>query len=73
MGSSSLIDPGHETKLRYSASGKLNVVKVAMSERLTLNEETFVRKRDAVRSYGTLVALDYSPKGEGRTIFPDAA
>jgi hypothetical protein len=56
-----------QVKLRYSQSGKMDVVKGAMSERLTL-EETFVRKFRTLKSYGTLVTLVYDE--EVARIFP---
>ena len=55
-------------KILHSQSGKLDVVKGAISERLTL-EETFVRKFKTLKSYGTLVSLVYSK--EVARIFPD--
>ena len=48
-----------EVKIRHSISGKLDVVKGAIAERLNL-EETFVRKFSTLKSYGTLVALLYN-------------
>jgi hypothetical protein len=57
-----------KVKIRHSQSGKLDVVKGAISERLTL-EETFVRKFKTLKSYGTLVTLVYSD--EVARIFPN--
>ncbi len=58
-------------KLRHSDSGKLNVVKGAISERLILSEG-FVRKSQTLKSYGALVTLPYYPESEGALLFPDA-
>ena len=58
-------------KLRHSESGKLNVVRGAISERLFLSEG-FVRKFQTLKSYGTLITLPYFPGSEAATIFPDA-
>lgn len=57
-----------QVKIRHSQSGKMDVVKGAISERLTL-EETFVRKFRTLKSYGTLVTLVYG--NEAARIFPD--
>lgn len=46
-------------KIRYSQSGKMDVVKGAISERLTL-DECFVRQYKTSKSYGTLVTLVYN-------------
>jgi hypothetical protein len=48
-------------KIRHSQSGKLDVVKGAIAERLTL-DECFVRQYKTSKSYGTLVTLDYDDK-----------
>jgi hypothetical protein len=56
-----------KVKIRHSQSGKLDVVKGAISERLTL-EETFVRSFKTLKSYGTLVTLAYGD--EVARIFP---
>jgi hypothetical protein len=53
--------------LRHSQSGKMDVVKGAMSERLTL-EETFVRRFRTLKSYGTLITLLYDD--EVARLFP---
>jgi hypothetical protein len=57
----------NKVKIRHSQSGKLDVVKGAISDRLTL-EETFVRRFKTLKSYGTLVTLVYSD--EVARIFP---
>ncbi|PMD33385.1 hypothetical protein L207DRAFT_535414 [Hyaloscypha variabilis F] len=57
-----------KVNIRYSQSGKLDVVKGAISERLTL-EETFVRRFKTVKSYGTLVTFVYD--NEVANIFPN--
>jgi len=58
-------------KIRYSESGKLNVVKGAMSGRLNL-AEVFVRRYESLRSYGTLVSMLYYPGSEAQRMFPNA-
>ena len=58
----------NNVKIRHSQSGKLDVVKGAISARLTL-EETFVRRFKTLKSYGALVTLVYSD--EVARIFPD--
>lgn len=58
-------------KLRHSESGKLNVVRGAISERLFLSEG-FVRKSQTLKSYGTLVTLPYYPESEAAIMFPGA-
>lgn len=58
-------------KLRHSESGKLDVVKGAMSDRLKLTEK-FVRDSETVKSYGTLISVAYFPGSEGWTMFPNA-
>lgn len=58
-------------KLRHSQSGKLDVVKGAMSDRLKLMEK-FVRKSETVKSYGTLICVPYYPGSEGQRLFPNA-
>ena len=58
-------------KLRHSESGKLNVVRGAISERLFLSEG-FVRKSQTLKSYGTLVTLPYYPESEAAVLFPNA-
>jgi hypothetical protein len=61
----------NSVKLRHSQSGKLDVVKGAMSDRLKLTEK-FVRKSETVKSYGTLISLPYYPGSEGQQLFPNA-
>jgi len=56
-------------KLRYSLSGKLDVVKGALSERLCLSE-SFVGKSKTLKSYGALVSMLYYPNSEAERIFP---
>lgn len=56
--------------LRYSPSGKLDVVKGAMAERLILGS-SFVRKCATVKSYGTLIVLQYHPGSEAGKLFPN--
>jgi len=58
-------------KIRYSESGKLNVVRGAISERIDLSN-TFVRKFKTLKSYGSLVTLSYHPKSEAAAIWPNA-
>ncbi|KAL5320456.1 hypothetical protein ACEPPN_011261 [Leptodophora sp. 'Broadleaf-Isolate-01'] len=58
-------------KLRHSDSGKLNVVRGAISERI-ISSEGFVRKSQTLKSYGTLVTLPYHEGSEGELLFPDA-
>ncbi len=69
-----------KVKIRHSQSGKLDVVRGAISERVNL-EETFVRKFKTLKSYGTLVTLLYddivarifpSPQAHGALPFQDA-
>jgi hypothetical protein len=55
-------------QFRYSSTGKLDVVKGALFERLLLRE-SFLRLSKTVRNYGTLVSLPYSPRIQ--RIFPD--
>lgn len=57
-----------QVKIRHSQSGKLDVVKGAISERLTLDER-FVRQYKTSKSYGTLVTLIYS--GAVKRLFPN--
>lgn len=59
-------------KLHHSQSGKFDVVKGAMSERLSLREK-FVRKSETMKSYGALISVPYSRGSEGHTLFPNAA
>ena len=54
--------------IRHSKSGKLDVVKGAISERLTL-DESFVRKNKTLKSYGTLVTLIYGD--DAARLFPN--
>ncbi|KAF8851408.1 hypothetical protein BDZ45DRAFT_150850 [Acephala macrosclerotiorum] len=61
----------NSVKLRHSLSGKLDVVKGAMSDRLKLTEK-FIRKSETVKSYGTLITLRYDPGSEGQRMFPNA-
>lgn len=56
------------TRVRYSDSGKLDVVRGAISDRLNLSEG-FVRKFQTQKSYGTLVTLSRS---HGKKLFPNA-
>ncbi|KAL2060581.1 hypothetical protein VTL71DRAFT_9222 [Oculimacula yallundae] len=58
-------------KLRHSNSGKLNVVRGAISERI-LSSESFVRKSKTLKSYGTLVTMLYKKGSDGRLLFPNA-
>jgi hypothetical protein len=58
-------------KLRHSQSGKLNVVRGAISERLYLTEG-FVRKSQTLKSYGALVTLSYQPGSDAFAVFPNA-
>lgn len=58
-------------KLRHSESGKLNVVRGAISDRLNLSEG-FVRKSQTLKSYGTLVTLEYYAGSPAAAIFPNA-
>jgi hypothetical protein len=58
-------------KLRYSLGGKLDVVRGAMSDRRMLTEK-FVRKSETLKSYGTLMLIDYNPGSGGRRMFPNA-
>ena len=58
-------------KIRHSQSGKLDVVKGAMSDRLKLIEK-FVRRSETVKSYGTLISLPYHDGSEGQLLFPNA-
>lgn len=62
---------GRMVKIQYSQSGKLDVVKGAISDRLHLND-AFVPKFETQKSYGTLVTLEYYEGSEGWTAFPDA-
>ena len=57
-------------RIRHSDSGKLDVVKGAMSGRLFLNE-SFVRNFETVRSLGTQVTLPYFPGSEAEILFPN--
>jgi hypothetical protein len=57
-----------EVKIRHSQSGKLDVVKGAIAERLTL-DQCFVRQYKTSKSYGTLVTLPYS--GNVKRLFPN--
>jgi hypothetical protein len=61
----------NSVKLRHSLTGKLDVVKGAMSDRRKLTEK-FIRKSETVKSYGTLVTLRYDPGSEGQRLFPNA-
>lgn len=58
-------------KLRHSDSGKLNVVRGAMSERI-YHSEGFVRKSQTLKSYGTLVTLPYYVGSDAAAKFPNA-
>lgn len=60
----------HLVKLRYSQSGKLNVVKGAMAERSSLSSN-FVRKFETLKSYGALVTMPYYPGSQAEKIFPN--
>ena len=55
-------------RLRYSQSGKLDVVRGAIFERLNLGE-SFVHKFEILKSYGSLLSLPYDE--EVRRQFPD--
>jgi hypothetical protein len=57
-------------KLHYSQSGKLNVVKGAMAERLTLSS-SFVRKFMTLKSYGSLVTMPWYSGSVAERIFPN--
>lgn len=57
-------------KLRHSQSGKLNVVKGAIAERLNLSS-SFVRKIMTLKSYGALVTMLFHPGSEAERIFPN--
>lgn len=61
----------NRVNMRHSLSGKLDVVKGAMSDRLRLTEK-FVRKSETIKSYGTLITLAYYPGSEGLRMFPNA-
>ena len=56
-----------QVKIRYRQSGKLDVVKGAISERLT--DEPFVCRYKTSKSYGTPVTLIYS--GAVKRLFPN--
>ncbi|TVY83310.1 hypothetical protein LSUE1_G001552 [Lachnellula suecica] len=61
-------------KFFHSQSGKLDVVKGVMSDRLNLQEE-FVRASEASSNVGTLVDLEYDssdPNSLGYRLFPNA-
>lgn len=55
--------------IRHSQSGKLNVVKGAISERFQLNDN-FVRKFQTLKSYGTLVTMEWTPGSKAHELFP---
>ena len=57
-------------KLRYSLSGKLNVMKGALSERLNPSD-SFVRESRTLKSYGSLVTMLYEPGSDAERIFPN--
>ena len=57
-----------QVKIRHSQSGKLDVVKGAIAERLVL-DECFVRQYKTSKSYGTLVTLLYG--NDVRKLFPN--
>ncbi|KAF4624696.1 hypothetical protein G7Y89_g13472 [Cudoniella acicularis] len=57
-------------KIRHSQSGKLNVVKGALSERMSLGEK-FVRKYKPRKSYGTIVLLHYYTGSPAESMFPN--
>ncbi|KAF4631492.1 hypothetical protein G7Y89_g6638 [Cudoniella acicularis] len=60
--------------IRYSKSGKMDVVKGALSERLYLSEQ-FLRRFKTLKSYGTLITLPYwedPVKCVAYAMFPDA-
>jgi len=59
------------TRIRYSESGKLNVVRGAISERLYPNNG-FVRKSKTLKSYGSLVTLPYYSGSDATSIWPNA-
>ncbi|MAD84981.1 MAG: hypothetical protein CL912_18640 [Deltaproteobacteria bacterium] len=58
-------------KLRHSKTGKMDVVKGALSERQKLRE-SFVRKSETIKSYGTLITLPWGNGREGTMRFPNA-
>lgn len=58
-------------KILHSQSGKLNVVKGAMADRLQLSE-TFVRKFKTIKSYGTQLLMEWYPGSEAHQFFPNA-
>lgn len=65
------IKPDYDVQIRYGGlSGKMNVVAGAFSERMNPGEK-FVRKSETIRSYGTLIDLDYGME-EFRALFPNA-
>ena len=57
-----------DVKIRHSQSGKLDVVKGAISERLVL-DECFVRQYKTSKGYGTLLTLLYANKV--KKLFPN--
>jgi len=59
------------TRIRYSDSGKLNVVRGAISERL-YPSNGFVRKSKTLKSYGSLVTLPYYPGSDAASLWPNA-
>lgn len=61
----------NKVKLRHSQTGKMDVVKGALSERQKLRDK-FVRKTETTKSYGTLVTLPWGPGLEGTELFPNA-
>ncbi len=58
-----------KVKIRYSQSGKSDVVRGALSERLDLGE-AFVRGFKTRKSYGSLVTMNYLDPGVAAA-FPD--
>ncbi|KAH7410655.1 hypothetical protein BKA64DRAFT_359215 [Cadophora sp. MPI-SDFR-AT-0126] len=58
-------------KLRHSQTGKMDVVKGALTERVELREK-FVRKSQTVKSYGTLTTVPWNKGQEGMLWFPNA-
>jgi hypothetical protein len=60
-----------DVKMRHSQAGKLNVVKGAISERFQLNDN-FVRKFQTLKSYGTLVTMEWYPDSKAQKLFPNA-
>jgi hypothetical protein len=60
----------HRVKFHYSRDGKLNVVRGAISERLSLRDN-FVRRFEASKSYGTLVTFEWCAGSDAQRFFPN--